>query len=239
MDGLNIDNWSPQEDEFALLALGVPSVYRGFIDPRRLEELAHWLDPAAWSSFQPEGWSDVWRQFLAEVADGRRGRLVLKSPTHSFRIGALDRIYPNASYVWLVRDPTDTFFSNRKMWLAMFERYALWHWDMSNLDEFLGRAFAHAADCLGWAIRLLPKERLAILPFDQLTSAPLDSLEDLNRRLHLGNGSEMRPAIARIVADRAGYRPDTYNAGALTTMVRSGIEKLSSTQAAALASHGL
>src|SRR5262249_49299611 len=39
MDDLPIDAHSPQEDEFALLALGVPSVYRGFFDPRRLPEL--------------------------------------------------------------------------------------------------------------------------------------------------------------------------------------------------------
>ena len=44
MDAKRIDALSPQEDEFALLALGVPSVYRGFFDPRRLPELTRWLD---------------------------------------------------------------------------------------------------------------------------------------------------------------------------------------------------
>ncbi len=39
----------PQEDEFALLLLGEPSVYRGFIDPRRLRECAELPTPPVFS----------------------------------------------------------------------------------------------------------------------------------------------------------------------------------------------
>ena len=48
MDGLEISPLSPQEDEFALLSLGVDSAYRGFLMPERLPELLHTLDPAYW-----------------------------------------------------------------------------------------------------------------------------------------------------------------------------------------------
>jgi hypothetical protein len=40
MDRGRIATFGPQEDEFALLLLGEPSAYRGFIDPRRLDECA-------------------------------------------------------------------------------------------------------------------------------------------------------------------------------------------------------
>ena len=56
MDGMTIDNLSPQEDEFALLALGVPSVYRGFFDPRRCRNLsAGWIQMSGQVSGQLAG----------------------------------------------------------------------------------------------------------------------------------------------------------------------------------------
>lgn len=239
MDGLSIDTLSPQEDEFALLALGVPSVYRGFIDPRRLPELARWLDPGSWTAAQPPGWAGRWSEFLAGVGDGRGGRLVLKSPGHTFRVGALPRIFPDAAYIWLVRDPHDTLLSNRKMWLAMIDRYALWACDPSALDAFLAAAMEHAADCLRRSALLFPRNRLAVLRFDQLTGSTLDSLERLNQRLALGTWKEMQPALAAIAGARAGHRPDSYGRGALPDACIRAAERLQAAQADALSSHGI
>ena len=239
MDGMTIDSLSPQEDEFALLATGVPSVYRGFFDPRRLPELTQCLDPSFWSYDRPEGWLSVWRQFLAGVADGRHGRLVLKSPNHSFRINTLAECFPGATFIWLVRDPAETYFSNRKMWIAMFERYALWKWDDSVVDEFLCKAFKYASECLLQATRLLPKECLSVVPFEHLTGKTLNILELLNDRLHLGNWREMHANIANIVDARADYRPDFYPDSRLPDIVLKATEILRIGQLRALSSHGL
>lgn len=239
MDRLLIDNLSPQEDEFALLALGVPSVYRGFIDPRRLPELAQWLDPTNWAKDRPRGWIDTWQEFLTGVAEGNPGRLVLKSPNHSYRINALTEMFPNASYIWLTRDPLETFFSNQKMWLAMFELYALWAWDPSLLDEFLARAFQLAAESLDRATRLLPREKLVVVPSGQLTQSTLATLQALNVRLPLGNWETMQPALTRLVTGRAAHRSGVYPPAQLPKSVQVAVEKLRLAQQAALASHGL
>lgn len=141
--------------------------------------------------------------------------------------------------MWLVRDPTDTFLSNRKMWLAMFERYALWPWEASLLDTFLTQAFALAAECLRRATSLLPRNRLVVVPFDQLTATTLDTLDGLNRRLLMGNWQAMQPALVRTAAGKAGYRPETYQLTLLPTAARSAVAALQSAQDAALSSHGL
>lgn len=239
MDGVTIDALSPQEDEFALLALGAPSVYRGFLDPRRLPELSGWLDPNAWSKQEPDDWLPPWLDFLAGVGDGKPGRLLLKSPNHTFRIRALAEIFPRASYVWLVRDPLKTFLSNRKMWLAMFQRYALWHWDTALLDDFLCSALANSAKCLIHAKTSIPKERLVVISFDELTESPLSTVEHINARLALGDWSRMHATISRIVADRSSYRPDRYDLPVLTTETRALLAWLSVVQQEALISHGL
>ena len=239
MDNFTIDALSPQEDEFALLALGVPSAYRGFLDPRRLPELARWLDPDAWGRDRPAGWLETWLQFLTGVTAGRTGRLVLKSPGHTFRIQAVADAFPASAVVWLVRDPTEVFLSNRKMWPAMFGQYALWDWDESVLDAFLATALTRAAECLQRATRLLPAGRLAVVPFDQLIRAPLDTVEAINRRLALGDAAELRAAAGRIATAKADYQANVHAPRELPETVRRAIGLLQSAQQAALASHGI
>ncbi len=239
MDGFTIDAFSPQEDEFALLALGVPSVYRGFFDPRRLAELACWLKADAWCGNRPEGWMDILREFLEGVADGKPGRLLIKSPNHTFRIRALVEAFPDASYAWVVRDPAEMFFSNQKMWLSMFRYYALWNWNMADLDMFLQRAFESAAQCLDYAIRILPPERLAVVDFARLTDAPVAMIDAVILRLCLGDLKETKSAIARAAARKAGYRADSYDGHTVSPSTIAVLKSLRASQWAALASHGV
>jgi hypothetical protein len=237
MDGLMVDALSPQEDEFALLALGVPSVYRGFLDPRRLPELSQWLHPEAWSSTEPAAWFELWQTFLAGMLDGQSGRLLLKSPPHTFRIQALMQAFPQASYVWIVRDPVEVWHSNRKMWLSMFRRYALWDWDETILEAFLHTAFCCARQCLSLAVAHLPPASLAVVDFTELTQSPVDAIRALNEQLQFAPWAEIAALIMATAQQRTAYRQDTYGAMEVPAAVQTTIDALRTVQHGALASH--
>jgi hypothetical protein len=239
MDGFTINTMSPQEDEFALLALGVPSVYRGFFDPRRLSELVKWLNPESWAATNPDGWTDAWIEFLKGVNRDTSLRLVLKSPSHTFRINALTSLFPNSAFVWLVRDPIDTFLSNRKMWISMFDRYSLWNYEPSALDSFLGKALGYASDILERAIRTLPKERFVVVGFGDLTRSPVDAMERLNKRLLLGDWNAMRSPLSPIACAKNGYSQDSYDRSQVPNDCIREMNRLNSIQVEALSSHGV
>jgi omega-hydroxy-beta-dihydromenaquinone-9 sulfotransferase len=98
MDAGSIRTYSPQEDEFALLLLREPSLYRGFIDPRRLRECGQEL----WLSSR----SDLkrWQDFLRGGMLGAQARpLLLKSPSHTFRLPLLRAVFPRAKFIWIGR----------------------------------------------------------------------------------------------------------------------------------------
>ena len=238
MDDLTVDTFSPQEDEFALLALGVPSVYRAFFDPRRLDEVSQWLDPDVWIG-RSDGWIDIWRQFLGGVAISKTGRLVLKSPNHTFRIRALLQDYPDASYVWLVRDPEIVLLSNRKMWVSMFEKYALWDWDDASLDTFLKRAFKQAGQCLARAANELPRGRLVVVDFDRFIGAPVKTIEHINSRLSFGTWESMKSVIEEAAAGKIGHRVENNADQKYDLDLTAVIQNLRAVQRDSLASHGL
>lgn len=202
MDGGHIRVGAPQEDEFALLLQGAPSLYRGFVDPRRLAALiGEVLDG------DDRSWIGAWLQFLAGVETQAGGqRLVLKSPNHSFRVRTLAEIFPTARFVWIGRPATQVWRSNLKMWRAMFDAYALWPCPPSALEAFLAQCVQRYVEQLQWAVAHLTAERVQWVEFDELyNSAPA-----LLRRLWKGFGAADTlddAAIACVLSAQAAQTP--------------------------------
>ena len=140
MDAVEIGPRTPQEDEFALLALGVPSLYQGFLDPRRLPSLSPLLDQGFWLGEASGSWTGILARFLDLCREPGCGGLVVKSPNHVFRYRALVRRFPKASFVWILRDPTKLWTSNAGMWKAMTAYYGLWETPPGTLETFLAGA---------------------------------------------------------------------------------------------------
>lgn len=189
MDGLEIGALSPQEDEFALLTLGVNSAYRAFLMPERLPELARTLDQAYWADSAAQ-WLPRMEAFLQGVLHSlqRTGqRLILKSPNHTFRLRALLRRFPDAKLVWMSRDPLATFLSNRKMWRAMFAQHALGaRCPDEQLDRFLGQALQASANMLEELLLAgLPPHTLAVCSQEALQTDPQGALQVVMDRLQL------------------------------------------------------
>ena len=201
MDGLEISAMSPQEDEFALLTLGVDSAYRGFLSPERLPELLHTLDPGFWSTHEAE-WLPRFERFLAGVltSSGQSGRrLILKSPNHSFRLPALLKRFPEAQVVWMVRDAATVFHSNRKMWHAMFAEHRLTTGAADGLDAFLGAALQGSASVLQNLSAAVPPERWIAVEQTRLAETPRQVVADVMRQLNLEAGptAALDAALAR------------------------------------------
>ncbi|HEV7136786.1 MAG TPA: sulfotransferase [Steroidobacteraceae bacterium] len=171
MDQGRISAHGPQEDEFALLLLGEPSAYRGLIDPRRLLECGD----AAWSgNGEPGdgGGLERWQSFVRGVASGGGARLLLKSPSHTFRIPTLRTLFPGARFIWIGRHPGEVLASNVRMWRAMMSVYALWDCPEGVIPRFLGEAMRACSGMLERCIAEMTREQLLWVDFEALQTDP-------------------------------------------------------------------
>jgi len=182
MDQGVISTFSPQEDEFAALLLGEPSLYRNFIDPRRLDEshalLRRWPD----SGGAEPALSCRWEQFVRSVLSLSPGRLLLKSPNHTFRLPWLAARFPNARFIWLTRPKAELLTSNRTLWLTMIARYGLWSASTRALDHLLHQALAIHEDIKDWAEHALG-DRLITVEFRDILNDTGQLTERLTRAL--------------------------------------------------------
>lgn len=210
MDALSVSALSPQEDEFALLARGAPSAYRAWLDPRRWREALPALRQETWLSLPAEKWLADWRTFLGWCMPEGAGILAVKSPNHAFRLRALHRAWPKARLAWTLRDPVDTWQSNRKMWRAMTATYGLWDWQGDDLDRLLLEAMTEYAAALRWAAESLGSDTTAYVDFDRLARDTAPVLRSVTARLDLGSWEDWLPAVQPRLEESAKHPQETY-----------------------------
>jgi hypothetical protein len=200
MDGLAVTTSSPQEDEFALLLRGAPSLYRGFLDPRRLPDLAGLLAGDD-RSFLPD-----WLAFLGAVQAETPGRLLLKSPNHLFRLPAIRAAFPDAPIIITLRDPAETWWSNVRMWTEMAALHGHWPAPPDAVEAFVTAALKAAARRLD-LLAQSPPPRLALCHFDHLVADPAQECLRLLDLLPEPCTDAARQTLAKTAAARAGHHP--------------------------------
>lgn len=184
MDQVLVSSNSPQEDEFALMAMGVPSVYQGFLDPRRLPELEALLNPEQWVAADAS-WLDTLESFLSWCRKEGQDRMVVKSPNHLFRYRALATRYPRARFVWTLRSPMELWASNLRMWRSMIERYGLWSARGGELEAFLEKALVSYGDLLEQLSHEGVFHEHPVFAYEDLVTTPEAVLTPLVERLGL------------------------------------------------------
>lgn len=192
MDRLVVTPASPQEDEFALLLLGAPSPYRAFLSPMHLRDA---FDEAVADAGQRA--VPILREFLSVLETQDRHGIVLKSPPHLFRIGHILATWPRARAIYLARDPAEMFWSNMRMWTNMISHYRGLVFPRDQLEAFVARVFAVAAQSLHELCRRLD-DRLLLVEYEALATDPVASVERILGALDLRpeNPDDVRSRLA-------------------------------------------
>src|SRR5579875_1175717 len=198
---------SPQEEEFALLCLGCPSPYEAFIFPGAMRNIGALTDPQEFSEDCRRQWEQSLIRFLNGVSLGKAGRLLLKSPTNTFRIAALRRLFPGAAVVQIVRNPAPVIVSTMDLWNRMWERYALGpRLDNVELRETVIDSWVAMERKLRDQMQDWRGEAFTTIKYEELTAQPYRTIERIYSELRLGTCPSAE-RVSRFLADSPQLRP--------------------------------
>jgi hypothetical protein len=199
MDDVKIYAHSPQEDEFALLSLGARSPYEALFAPGHLADALALGDPRDLPEEEEQEWQSVFMEFLDNVSVVEGGRpLVLKSPTHGYRVATLRKLMPNVRFILIVRHPEQVYESTVRMWRSLFPLYAL---DEIPPDAETRRAVLadrpRFEEKLAEGLEGLSPERIVVVRYEQLVENPREAMGGIYEQLKLGNFGDIESLIAR------------------------------------------
>lgn len=217
MDNMSVSLASPQEDEFALLALAAPSPYEALLFPRVLERSMAMADPDDLPESQKQEWIRIFSRFLAHVAARKPGlAVVLKSPTHSYRVRLLSRLFPNACFIHIVRNPLEVYHSTINMWSKLFSHYALTDLpDANTLSIQVIANWIRLEEKLDAAIPHLGEENYVRVTYEDLVAQPLKELETIYSKLKLKSFDATVPHIQRYLGTHTHLEKNQFKLASL------------------------
>ncbi len=209
----------PQEDEFALMNLGVPSPYRQIAFPNEPPVDLDYLDFQNVDEADLNHWLKTLRQFLLAVSTVTGRPLVIKSPTHTGRLAALAKEFPDARFIHVTRDPRALFPSTCRLWNSLAEVQGLQPPKQeADSSGSLPPHKRYVVDCLTRMYRAFFRQRGQIDPsrivdirYEELVAEPVATLEHVYRSLRLSDFDSVRPVIEQWVAEEhRSYRTNRH-----------------------------
>jgi hypothetical protein len=210
MDNVPVGYERPQEDEFALCALGLPSPYWTMAFPNHPPQWPEYLDLETLAEADRRRWLETLRHFVQMVAYKKPGRVVLKSPPHTARVKALLEAFPDARFVHILRDPFVLFQSTVNMWKKMYQMQYLHRPNFAWLEEHVFDSFVRMYRAFEAARPMIPPRRLYEVRYEDLVRDTVGQLRGMYEQLELGDFEPLLPALEKWQQETADYRTNRY-----------------------------
>ncbi|MBX9791103.1 MAG: sulfotransferase [Pirellulales bacterium] len=230
MDNMLMGWDRPQEDEFALCNLGVPSPYLTVAFPNEPAAFPEYLDLEGLSPAALDRWKLALLRFMQQITWRTPKRIVLKSPPHTARIKVLLELFPDARFVYLVRNPYKVFPSTVHLWKSLQRVHAFQRPKFAGIEEYVLETFARMHRKYEETRHLIPPENLVELRYEELVRNPLRHLESIYERLQLGEFEPIRAAAEHYLSSQQNYQTNRYELSpemraAISTRWRDYIER--------------
>lgn len=211
MDSVRFGLHVPQEDEFAVAIASGCSPLLSQIFPRDAAHFDRFLTLDDATPAERKRWAEATTTFLRKVTFAERKPLLLKSPEHTARVPHLLRLFPDARFVHIARDPLDVYRSTWHLERTMTWKTCLQVPDMEALRE---RVLARYPTLVGAYLRgrtLIPPGRLCEVRFETLRENPRATLERIYDTLDLGGfGEHLAVPLGERLCHIRAYRPNDH-----------------------------
>ena len=205
-DNVRVGLERPQEDEWALCCLGVPTPYLAAAFPNDLPHAPEYFNLRGIRPSALSRWQERWTRFLRAVSlRSPHRRLVIKSPLHTARVDVLLKLFPEARFIHVVRDPRSVYPSTLRLWQRLAEDEGLQVPNVEGLDEFVLDNFVKLHASFAECRHMIRPERLCQIRYEDLVEDPVGNLRFIYDNLKLGGFREVRPAIELYAKAMSGF----------------------------------
>jgi omega-hydroxy-beta-dihydromenaquinone-9 sulfotransferase len=222
MDNMAAGWLRPQEDEFALCTLGVPTPYLRMAFPNDPPPYLEFLDMEGVPEPERNRWKETLLYFAKAVTYLRNKPIVFKSPPHTGRIATLLEIFPEARFVHIARDPYELFASTLRLWKALDDVQGFQIAGDEGREAYVFAAFERMYRGYERQRHLVPPGRLHEIRYEDLTADPVEEMRTIYARLGLGDFEEIRPRLEEYLQDHADYQRNRH---ALSPAIREEIDR--------------
>ncbi len=203
----------PQEEEFALGNMGLGSFYDYWYFPTNIQ--TYYKRFVNFSSVDGEEqearWMAVYDRLVRKAILNTGGqRFISKNPPNTGRVKTILKLYPNARFIHIYRNPVMVFLSTRNFYKSMLPYLCFEDIADERLEAHIFSIYEQMMQQYETDKLLIPSENLVELRFEHLQKAPLDHIQTAYEQLRIDGFENARPKFEAFVAQKKSYKKNTY-----------------------------
>ena len=136
----------------------------------------------------------------------------MKTPGNAARLKVLTKLFPDARFVYIARNPLDVFPSTVKLWRALYSTQGLHNPPYLDawLDDYVLDMFQRLTVAFEEDRHLIPEDRLVEIRYEDLVKDPIGSMRSIYARLGLEKFDEAEGPMRATLTDRSDHRVSSY-----------------------------
>jgi omega-hydroxy-beta-dihydromenaquinone-9 sulfotransferase len=203
----------PQEEEFAMLILGQGTPYTTHAWPRFGPADSEYLDFKGLSEADQKRWADAYMWLYRRLALRHGGkRLVMKTPANAARLKLLTKLFPDARFIYLARNPLAAFPSTVKLWRALYSTQGLHNPPYLDnwLDDYVLDMFVRLTEDYDAHRHVVPEGRLIELRYEDFIKDPIATMRDIYARFDIGDFARAEAPMRAYLDAQKEHRVSEY-----------------------------
>ncbi len=211
MDEIKINADLPGEEEHSLGAYDKYGYFHAMIFPRNFKTYASYKSFDDAKPRDLKRWKKRYEFFIKKVAfKNNNKRMVLKNPANSYRMEHLNKMYPNAKYIHLYRNPYEVFASSIKFHLDTSRIFSLQTWNEEEYKNNILSIYTELFEKIDDDIKNIPKENILLIRYEDFIKKPLETMEKVYSNLKIEGFSEAKESMQKYLDAEKDYQPRKY-----------------------------
>lgn len=211
-DNMELNTDQPQEEEFALSNMSPYSFYNFWIFPQSTEEYrSKYLLFETITEEEKASFKECYERLVkTSVWDTKGKRYLSKNPPHTGRIKFLLEMFPNAKFIYLVRNPYTVLESTRNFFSKTIQPLKLQDYSMEELDKDILETYTRLYNRYEADKGLIPEGNLVELRFEDFEADPFGKTKEIYEKLSLGGWDEAKDAIEAYIGKKKDHKKNAY-----------------------------
>ncbi len=213
MDSLELEPDLPQEEEFAIMGLSKCNYYNFWIFPQRMMEYCdkYLLMKTITDEEKREFQATFDRVVRTSMWNTGGKRYLSKNPPHTGRVKELVELYPNAKFIYLMRNPYPVFESTRGFFTQTIAPLKLQDISDDELTENCIEIYSKLYDKYQEDKKYIPEGNLIEIKFEDFEADAVGVTKQIYETLSLEGFEEALPAMEKYVGGKKGHKKNRYN----------------------------
>ncbi len=202
----------PQEEEFALSNMMPYTFYNFWFFPQRwMEYCDRFLTFEKITEEERKIFKDTFLRLVkVSMANTGGSQYLSKNPPHTGRVCTLLEMFPNAKFIYLMRNPYTVFESTRSFFTNTIKPLQLQDISQEQMVANIVETYKRLYDRYEAEKALIPAENLYEMKFEDFEKDAFDLTKDIYAKLHLPGFAEAEEDIKKYLDRKKGYKKNKY-----------------------------